>query len=36
MQAKAVPWQEARRIDVHNHVRDVGRGGGGVASGSEN
>jgi len=27
MQAKAVPWQDARRIDAHNHVWDVNRGG---------
>jgi predicted TIM-barrel fold metal-dependent hydrolase len=33
MYAKAVPWEDARRIDVHNHVWDIRRGGSGLQSG---
>ena len=33
MPTDAVSWQHAQRIDIHNHVWDVNRGGGGPWSG---
>ena len=33
MPAAAISWEDAQRIDVHNHVWDVDRGGGGPWSG---